>query len=123
MVDTRLSENFARKEFQCHCGCGRDTVDAGLFFVLKRLRSHYGQEIKITSGFRCYDHNRAIGGANDSQHLFGKAADIRVKGTFPKKVYDLLDEWYPRWYGIGLYNSWVHIDVRPDMARWDMNND
>lgn len=119
MVEVRLSDNFLRKEFRCHCGCGRDTVDAELLFVLQRLRSHYGQEIKITSGYRCYDHNRAVHGANDSKHLLGKAADIKVNGISQRDVYDILNEWYPVFYGIGIYSSWVHIDVRSDMARWD----
>jgi len=44
---------------------------------------------------------------------FKSASDVS-----PKEIYDFLDEKYPDMYGLGLYDSWVHIDVREDKARW-----
>jgi len=57
-------------------------------------------------------------GAVKSLHLVGKAADIKVKGQPSNDVFTLLSRWYPEKYGVALYPSWVHVDVRPDRARW-----
>ena len=46
--------------------------------VLEPLRSHFGQPVVISSGYRCPPLNRAVGGSPNSQHLKGEAADIRV---------------------------------------------
>lgn len=114
-----LSQHFNRQEFKCRCGsCGQDQIDYKLIEVLERLRVKTGAPITITSGNRCYEYNLLIGGSPRSQHLHSKAADIQVKGWSPEDIYDLLDRWYPHEFGIGLYRSWVHIDVRSNKARW-----
>ncbi|MDO4496748.1 MAG: D-Ala-D-Ala carboxypeptidase family metallohydrolase [Bacteroidales bacterium] len=46
--------------------------------VLEPLRQHYHTPIVVTSGYRCPELNRAVGGKEWSQHLKGQAADIRV---------------------------------------------
>lgn len=72
-----LSKNFSRKEFACKC-CGEAEVSPFLVEQLQRLRDYTGEPVKITSGFRCAKHNAAVGGAINSQHLKGLAADIVV---------------------------------------------
>ena len=114
-----FGNGFERKEFACKCGCGFSTVDAELLAVLRALRKHFNTSVTITSGCRCVSHNRKVGGEEGSQHTFGKAADIQVKGVHPRTVYRYLTCEYPDRYGIGLYSSWVHIDVRDNKARWD----
>lgn len=74
----RLAEHFWRREFACRCGCGLDTVDAGLLRVCRALRARYGPVV-VTSGCRCAEHNRAEGGADGSMHLLGRAADVRLQ--------------------------------------------
>lgn len=44
--------------------------------VLEPLRQKWGSGISITSGYRCAALNKAVGGAKDSQHERGEAADI-----------------------------------------------
>lgn len=44
--------------------------------VLDPLRTAWGHPIKVTSGYRCPNLNKAIGGATSSQHMKGQAADI-----------------------------------------------
>lgn len=115
-----LSLHFNRSEFKCKCGnCGQDTVDYELIEVLEWLRMRTCAPIVITSGNRCFEYNMAIGGSKGSQHIFSKAADIKVKGWTPLEIYDLLCQKYPEQYGIGVYDGWVHIDVRTHKARWD----
>jgi uncharacterized protein YcbK (DUF882 family) len=115
-----LSQHFDRREFACQCmGCGQDQVDYELVMVLERLRSHIRQPIKITSGNRCHEHNMRVGGSKISQHMWSKAADIKVDGWPPKDVYELLDSWYPDKFGLVLYSGWVHVDVRKNKYRND----
>ena len=44
--------------------------------VLDKLRDGWGRPIIVTSGYRCKELNAAVGGAHNSQHLKGQAADI-----------------------------------------------
>ena len=117
-----LTANFSRHEFACKCGCGyglkRGDVDTGLVQQLQELRDEVERPISITSGCRCAKHNRNVGGARNSQHIHGTAADIKVAGLSPKEVYRILNAKYPKSHGIGLYRSWVHFDVRRGRARW-----
>lgn len=72
---THLAEYFRADEFWCrHChrnGVGRDLVVA-----LMQLRRSTRKPVQIQSGWRCAEHNKAVGGATDSMHLYGLAADI-----------------------------------------------
>jgi len=114
-----ISENFSRSEFKCNCNnCKFAAVDVELLEVLEDVRSHFNAPITITSGWRCHDYNALVGGAKDSYHKRGTAADFQVSGVTPLEVYKWLDERYSHKYGIGLYNSWVHLDVRSEKARW-----
>ncbi len=114
----KLSEHFFRAEFGCRCGCGYDTVDAELLAVLEDVRNHFGSPVHINSGCRCPGHNKKIGGKPKSQHLLGKAADIDVARAFPGEVYMYLRQQYPDKYGLGLYQNFVHVDVRLRRTRW-----
>ena len=113
-----LNKYFKRSEFACRCGCGTSTVDAELLQVITDVREHFGSPVVINSGHRCAKHNANVGGAKNSVHLTGKAADIRVKGVDPSQVAFYLEQKYPGGYGIGRYNSFTHIDVREGKARW-----
>ena len=116
-----VSEHFSRKEFKCKCGsdgCYADAIDTELLNVLEGVRYHFGTPVWIMSGHRCDDHNKAVGGAKNSRHRYGMAADIKVDGSSPEEVYVFLTTKYPDKYGIGLYDRWVHIDIRADKARW-----
>ena len=117
-ITTGFEPWFKRSEFACRCGCGFDTADVELIHILNKLRAHYGVPIAIYSGARCADHNRKVGGAKNSQHLLGRAADISVHGQDPRSVAATLRAWYPSRYGIGTYPTFTHIDSRGRVARW-----
>ena len=114
-----LSKNFSRKEFACRCGCGFDTVDYMLIYVLEFLRFYYKARIFINCGCRCKSHNKKVGGVKDSQHLIGRAGDIVVEGVSPQDLYLFLCDAFPGQYAIGLYKTFVHFDTRSSIARWD----
>jgi len=113
------TKHFLRHEFECDCGCGFDTVDVELFWVLLDLRVYFGRPVVINSGCRCPYWNQHEGGEDDSQHLEGKAADVWIPGTPADLVADYLETKYPNQYGIGRYRGRTHIDTRSYKARWD----
>jgi uncharacterized protein YcbK (DUF882 family) len=115
-----LSKHFSRTEFACTCmePCGCDTVDSELIKVLEEVREKFGKSITITSGHRCPAHNKRVGGAKTSQHLTGRAADIKVEDTDSRKVYEYLDKRYPQRLGLGNYLTFTHVDTRGGPARW-----
>jgi uncharacterized protein YcbK (DUF882 family) len=114
----KLSHYFARSEFQCRCGCGFNTVDAALITVLSDVREHFGKPVTINSACRCDTYNAKIGGAKNSQHRLGRAADIVVAGVEPVRVADYLNTKYPSALGLGRYRTFTHVDTRCGLARW-----
>jgi uncharacterized protein YcbK (DUF882 family) len=114
----KLSPHFKRKEFACKCGCGFSLPDAELLSVLEDIRGHFGKPININSSCRCPAHNKAVGGAPNSAHVQGIAADIDVSGVTPYEVQQYALDAYNGKYGIGCYNTFTHIDVRAAKARW-----
>jgi uncharacterized protein YcbK (DUF882 family) len=113
----KISPHFSRKEFECSCGCGFDTVDVELVEILEDVRFHFNSPVTITSGCRCEAHNASVGGAKDSWHTKGRAADIKVNDAHPEDVYNYLETKHDA-IGLGLYNTWVHVDSRGSKARW-----
>lgn len=114
-----LSKHFSRHEFACNCGCGSDTVDVETLQLCEEVRELVGAPVMVTSGHRCARHNRRVGGARNSQHVKGRAADLAVPD--PQAVYDALVRRYPDRYGFGCYprHGFVHVDTRSGLpARW-----
>ena len=110
---------FKRHEFACECGCGFDVADSELLDVLEGIRFEFEAPVIITGGNRCAAHNKTIGGADKSQHIFGKAVDFKVKNVHEDVVATFLEQEYPNTYGIGRYNGRTHVDVREQKVRWD----
>lgn len=122
------SHFFKREEFTCECGCGFDAVDEELLEVLEHLRLEFDKPVIITGGNRCKEHNEKaqkeansayIANSSKSQHVFGKAVDLKVVGIDADEVADYLLYAYPNSHGIGRYVGRTHIDVRDVKARWD----
>ena len=72
------TKNFNADEFKCHCACSENSVDMSLLYALQAVRDIIEIPMKISSGYRCVDHNKDVGGADTSSHLRGLAADIAV---------------------------------------------
>lgn len=115
----KLSANFKVREFACMDGSDPIFIDSDLVDVLQKIRTHFGQPVSISSAYRTPGRNRAIGGATYSQHLYGLAADIRVKGVSPKTVAAYAEKLMPKKGGIGTYQNFVHVDVRSERTRWN----
>jgi uncharacterized protein YcbK (DUF882 family) len=123
----KLTENFSKSEFECHDG---SEMPQDVFENIKELaknmqvlRDELGVSIHLTSAYRSPSHNRKAGGKSNSQHLYGKACDMKVKGMTPKQVLlvieRLIKEGKMKQGGIGLYNTFLHYDIRGTRARWN----
>lgn len=116
----KLSSNFTVKEFACSDGSDAVLVAPRLVMVLQSIRSHFGKAVTINSAYRTPQKNAAVGGAAQSQHCYGTAADIVVKGVAPAEVAAYAREIMPDWGGVGIYaqQGFTHVDVREVKADW-----
>jgi uncharacterized protein YcbK (DUF882 family) len=114
----KLSENFKVKEFACKDGSDSIFISLELVEILQKIRTHFGKAVTVTSSYRTADHNRTVGGSTYSQHLYGMAADIKVKETNPKEVAAYAESLLTDTGGIGIYSTFIHVDVREKKARW-----
>ena len=89
----KLTKNFSleemyRSETARRCGIDNkpqteevvENLRALCLEVLQPLRDHLGKPVVVSSGYRCKDLNKKVGGVENSQHLKGEAADIKVSG-------------------------------------------
>lgn len=90
--------------------------------IVDALRQHWGSPIVINSSYRSLAYNAACpGAASGSFHQQFRALDISVSGKSPQQVFDQLDKWRDEGRfqgGLGLYNTFVHIDTRGYNATW-----
>jgi len=94
--------------------------------MLEVIREAIGNTpITILSGYRSEAYNRKIGGAKHSQHVQGRAADIKCANWTARQVHEAIMERRVRGHlpwlgGLGLYPTFVHVDVRPSdrLVRW-----
>lgn len=120
------SAHFALAEFRSRDGADVPNSLRGNLQVLMNqlevLRAELGQPITIISGYRSAEHNTSIGGAARSQHLCGRAADIRVAEHTPEEVHAKIEELIGAGRmmqgGLGKYSTFVHYDTRGVRARW-----
>ena len=127
-----ITGHFTWKEFKCHNGTDvPDNLKPNVIKLcnnLETLRSYINKPINIVSGYRTKDYNNNLRGkshnvAQSSQHIQGKAADIKVDGITQEYLRDiiilLIKDKKMINGGIGIYNGWIHYDIRSKPARWD----
>jgi len=122
-----MTEHFSREEFRSNDGSHFPKEVQNNLKVLAEqlevLREHFQKPVKINSGYRSPEWNAKIGGAENSQHLLGKAADVVIDGISPDEVADaiefLIDGGMMKQGGLGRYKTFTHYDIRGRKARWD----
>jgi uncharacterized protein YcbK (DUF882 family) len=123
----KLTKNFNKSEFESKDG---SDMPNEVFYNIQKvsnqlqlLRDYLGRSIVVNSAYRSPEHNAAIGGVKNSQHVLGKASDIVVNGLSTTEVYNAIEELINKGDmlqgGLGLYNSFVHYDIRGTKARWN----
>ena len=121
----KLTENFNLSEFECNCGCSMpDFVKKNVIELaenLQVLRDAVGK-LDLTNAYRCKEHNADVGGAVNSQHVKGKAADLKSSTMSPSEIAVVVDDLMKsekfKLGGIGIYNTFTHVDTRGSRARW-----
>jgi uncharacterized protein YcbK (DUF882 family) len=128
----RLSKHFVVEEFDCRDGTKVMQRDYnGLEYLcrtyLEPLRKKYGP-VHVNSGFRTAAYNARIGGASRSEHIYtmhdgnDQAADITCRKGGPRDWHRTANAIRARKRngrgGLGLYSTFVHIDIRDVKADW-----
>lgn len=105
------AEFFSGAELACHC-CGEVLVSLTALNTLDALRRAADRPLHVVSGYRCPEHNAAVGGAPRSLHMRGMAFDIACPRGSMGALVALARE--VGFSGIILYpkKSFVHFDVR-----------
>jgi uncharacterized protein YcbK (DUF882 family) len=116
----QLSAHFKVREFACGDGSDAVLVAPRLVMVLETIRTHFGTAVRINSGYRTPQYNAKVGGVAHSQHCYGTAADITVRGQAPATVAAFARQIMPDWGGVGVYarKGFTHIDVREKRSDW-----
>lgn len=117
----QYAKYFKLKEFECKDGvCSLQMIDTDLLEKLDKVREELGAPITVTSGFRCINHqaaltNQGLQTVKNSQHLQGKAVDIRAKDM--ARLLEILEKHFK---AIGIAKTFYHIDLRDDeVRRWN----
>ncbi len=126
----QVTSHFNLEEFRCGDGTPYPAA-----WVASRLRPLCEQlelirilcgnrSVTITSGYRTPEYNRKVGGVKNSQHIEGRAADIKIEGmparTVAQKTLEAVSAKNLGVKGIGSYASFTHVDIRPAerLAYW-----
>ena len=122
----QLTKNFNLSEFNCKDG----TIVPEYYIAnvkrlaenLQVLRDSYNLPIIVNSGYRTTFYNKKIGGSVASYHILAMASDIRILGISPrdlaKRIEKLIKEKKMLQGGLGIYNNFVHYDIRGIGSRW-----
>lgn len=115
---TKIAPNFSAREFDCQgrgC-CSTTPIDEKLVEYLQQIRNHFGKPVYLTA-YRCKTHNaRTPNAANNSRHIYGQAADFHIDGVSPEEIAKYAESIGVK--GIGLYDTFVHIDTRETKSFW-----
>ena len=122
---TQLTPHFSLEEMACHDGTPypEEWIEERLMPLLgaaEWIRNRCGFPLVVSSGYRTPSYNRRIGGAQNSQHIQGRAMDLHPQGSL-KTLQIVAGEARGQGLvvGIGYYADFVHIDQRIGrLATW-----
>lgn len=101
-------EYFSPQELSCPC-CLKNTMDDDFMTLIEVIREELDLPMSVTSGYRCDDYNKLIGGASRSWHTKGRAMDIkRPSGAYTWKIVELAQKHGIR--GIEIGTNHIHLD-------------
>ena len=138
----KITPHLDTDEVQCRCGCGKGQHPSDLDPILAQLfediRLSVARPLNVSSGLRCEDRNRVVGGVPDSAHLRGTALDILAfsgparfqivvgavlaalaqAGIIERhKLFECHEVVSRTLRGIGIASSFVHIDTDHQLPR------
>lgn len=87
-------------------------------FYMEQVRELIGNvTIKVTSGYRSPEVNKAVGGSKTSAHLYGYAVDFIASGNTPYTIANVLAKGDLKFDQLIYEGTWVHISFDPKMRR------
>lgn len=109
-------EFFTRDEFRCKCGgkhCDGYPAEPQELMVrlADRARKHFKAPATVVSGLRCKNHNASEGGVANSQHMYGEACDIRIKGVSGDRLLAFFKAQPEVRYTYKINSTNVHFDI------------
>ena len=117
-----MTANFSASEFACKCGCGGggESIQPSFVALLQRAREIAGVPFVVTSGLRCVEHNRRVGGVDSSAHVNGWAADVACRDSALRGriVAACFEAGFRR---VGAASAFVHVDndpTKPSPMMW-----
>ena len=114
-----VSAHFKVKEFACQDGSDAVFIARELPMVCEYIRMRTGRAFRPNSAYRTPAYNKKVGGVDNSQHVYGCAADIpKLSGYTPAKMATIAREIMPNWGGVGIYDWGIHVDVREKKSDW-----
>lgn len=114
----KIAPNFQAREFDCQGSgcCSATPIDDKLVAYLQEIRDHFGKPVHVTA-YRCKTHNAKVANAvPNSYHCYGQAADFHIDGVAPAEIAKYAESIGIK--GIGLYDTFVHIDTRTSKSFW-----
>lgn len=119
-----ITPHYSFFELACrHCGRVPDIdVVRETALWLETVRAALGGHVMhVTSGCRCPEHNRRVGGAPESYHVRGMAVDFVLRGLSLVETRRRVDKLWGEGKigGFGRYDSWIHIDRGPGGRTWE----
>lgn len=137
--DSFLSEHFSYSEMTFSATAqrkGLENIPPGQCYrnlyilcqeILEPIRAEWEEPILVSSGYRCPELNRIVGGVSHSDHMYGCAADIKTLGDLPHRnraLFDLIRKMYKEGklpklkQVIDEYNyDWIHISFQDGRSK------
>jgi peptidoglycan hydrolase-like protein with peptidoglycan-binding domain len=114
----KVAPDFRAREFDCQGAdcCAETPIDESLVAYLQQIRDYFGKPVYLTA-YRCKAYNaRTPNAAPNSYHCYGQAADFHINGVAPAEIAKFAESIGIK--GIGLYDTFVHIDTRESKSFW-----
>ena len=115
----QVAKNFVVNEFASKDGADIVIINDLLPVVCQHVRNWFGYSFSPTSAYRTVTHNKNVGGAAKSNHIYGMAVDIPTCGKIkPIELYNFLDKLFSDSCEIGLYSWGVHFAPTKEKSRF-----
>jgi len=136
VYDGQVTPHFNINEFKCKAN-SEVLINADVIAHIQRLekfRVWYNRPMVVISGYRTPEYNTLVGGAANSQHLYGVASDIALpmsefSAYTEERQEQFLQNVKNKWTelcsadglggGVGFYDTSFHLDSRKTAAFWD----
>lgn len=102
--------DFHPKEIACR-GTGRVAFNFEAMDKLQALRKLRGRPIILNSAYRSPEHNKAVGGAPNSEHLRAQAFDVQMSNHDPAEYERDARKVGFRGFGFYVRQNFIHADI------------